>query len=598
MERALGSRYRLGDPLGSGAMGQVFAGVDTAGGQFAFKVLRSDLVRDPGLVARFLQERSILTSLRHPNLVGVHDLVVEGDTVAIVMDLVRGGDLRAWLSSSGTLLPAEVARIGAGIAAALAQVHAAGVVHGDVKPENILMDDSGAQRTPKLTDFGMSTFVNKSDTGRSSVLVGTPRYLAPELAAGKPASPAADLYSLGIVLYELCCGVPPFIGPSMVAVIKQHAELEPGRPDGIPDMLWDAIRWLLAKGPQARPQSAARVATVLAAMVDQLANAPVGLRLDNPPTPTPIAHSEPTQQVAGWQGANRANGATPGGTVPKRKRGRRLAVLVLAIVLIGGGWLAIRLVSGSPSNAAASTPTKTADPGTGAPLTLSTTTEEAPSSVAPPLTTMPNLVGKSLSQAETIIPGSVHIDTVDSLAENAQDGTITAQQPAAGQPLNGTIQLTVARQAVVVYLDTLPTADGGWASNEPQTTSLGGKSYLDSVQAPVGVCQDPYFVEYNVSKGFRRLSATAGIDDNSADSGLVMDLEIFADGRRVFNQQLKLGAPVPVNVDLTGVLRLRFQWQMVSGGDNCDGDNYLDLGEAELLGVPGEVPTTSVSPTD
>src|SRR6266700_1065893 len=150
MARALGSRYRLEQaPLGSGAMGQVFAGVDTDGRRFAFKILRSDLTGDQGLVDGFLRERAILTSLRHPNLVPVHDLVVEGDTVGIVMDLVSGGDLRAWLTANGPLLPTEVARIGAGIAAGLAEVHAVGVVHRDVKPENVLMDDIGAQRTPR-----------------------------------------------------------------------------------------------------------------------------------------------------------------------------------------------------------------------------------------------------------------------------------------------------------------------------------------------------------------------------------------------------------------------------------------------------------------
>src|SRR5690242_17478093 len=105
MEKPLGSRYRLGDQLGKGAMGQVFAGSDEQGKAYAFKVLRDELVDDPELVARFLQERSILVGLRHPNLVGVHDLVVEGETVAIVMDLVSGGDLRGLLNEKKTLLP-------------------------------------------------------------------------------------------------------------------------------------------------------------------------------------------------------------------------------------------------------------------------------------------------------------------------------------------------------------------------------------------------------------------------------------------------------------------------------------------------------------
>lgn len=596
MEQALGSRYRLDQVLGRGAMGQVFAGSDTEGRPFAFKVLRSDLTGDQGLVARFLQERSILTGLRHPNLVGVHDLVVEGDTVAIVMDLVRGGDLREWLTAQGPLLPAEVARIGAGVAAALAEVHAAGVVHRDVKPENILMDDVGAQRTPRLTDFGISRFANSSEVGRSSILAGTPRYVAPELATGDDATSAADLYSLGIVLYELCCGVPPFTGPSMLAVIRQHAEWEPGRPDGIPEPLWDVISWLLAKGPQARPQSAQQVASVLTAMVGQLAGAPVALRLSEPPAGTPIAHTQMTQQVVGWPGG--ASAATsPGGTMPKRRGRRRLVVAVVALLLLAGGALAVKLASRSSEGPAVAAPVATAiQPGGGGGDLPSTTAVDVPTTTVPQLTTAPNLVGRTLADAETVLPTSIHVTTVDSVDPKATDGTVTAQDPAAGAPINGTIQLTVARKPVVVYLDTVTPASGEWSSQLP-STSLGGTSYLDAVGTEVDDCDHSGSVEYNVAKGFRQLSATSGIDDGAAESDLKVQLEIFADGRRVFSNAISFGKPTPVTVDLTGVLRLRFQWELLSDSNQCTGSDLLTLGEAELLGLPGEVPTSSEAPT-
>jgi serine/threonine protein kinase len=591
MARALGSRYRLDEPpLGSGAMGQVFAGADNDGRRFAFKLLRSDLTGDQDLVARFLQERSILTGLRHPNLVAVHDLVVEGETVAIVMDLVRGGDLRAWLTANGPLLPAEVARIGAGIAAALAQVHAAGVVHRDVKPENVLMDDAGSQRTPRLTDFGISRFANSSEIGRSSLLAGTPRYVAPELANGNEATPAADLYSLGIVLYELCCGVPPFAGPSMLAVIRAHAEQLPGRPEGIPEQLWDLINWLLAKGPQARPHSAQQVSNVLMALTEQLVGAPVATRLDTPPPGTPIAHHQTTQQVAGWP----ATGQNQGGTVPKRRGRRRLTVALIVVLLLAGGALAVKLATASSTSAAPQpNPTATAVPNTtAAPVP---TTDTVTTSAAPPMTTAPNLVGKKLTDAEKILPPSVKVSTVD--AVGAADGMITAQDPAAGAALNGTIQLTVARQPVIVYLDTVDPASGQWDRNV-NTTALGGKTYLDTVGTEINTCNDNGFAEYNVAKGFRQLSATAGIDDGSASSSLKVQLEIFADGRRVFSNAIQFGTATPVTVDLTGVLRLRFQWELLSGSTECGGGHdLLTLGEAELLGLPGEVPTTSASPT-
>ena len=247
-ERSLGSSYILEDVIGRGAMGQVWRGRDRDGHRLAFKLLRSELTEDPKVVQRFVQERSILTSITHPNVVSMRDLVVEGDTLAIVMDLVEGGDLRAMLSGPRTLPPARVAELGAGIAAGLAAVHAAGVIHRDVKPENVLVDAASNPGRPRLTDFGIAKYVQAEGTGgRGTMLVGTPQYVAPELIDGKEPTPATDLYALGIMLYELVCGVTPFAGGSTLTVLRNHAERLPGRPAGVPDSLWDLISWLLGK---------------------------------------------------------------------------------------------------------------------------------------------------------------------------------------------------------------------------------------------------------------------------------------------------------------------------------------------------------------
>src|SRR5690606_24707570 len=141
-ERQLGSLYTIGERLGSGAMGTVYEGRDKEGNPFAFKILRSELAEEPALVSRFVQERSSLTTIDHPNVVRMHDLVAEQSTLGIVMDLVSGGDLRQRLREAGTLLPSEVCRLGAGVAAGLAVVHEAGLVHRDLKPENVLLDSS------------------------------------------------------------------------------------------------------------------------------------------------------------------------------------------------------------------------------------------------------------------------------------------------------------------------------------------------------------------------------------------------------------------------------------------------------------------------
>ncbi|OXM70613.1 protein kinase domain-containing protein [Amycolatopsis vastitatis] len=587
MEKPLGSRYRLGDPLGKGAMGRVFAGSDEEGKAFAFKLLRDELVEDPDLVARFLQERSILVGLRHPNLVGVHDLVVEGETVAIVMDLVAGGDLRARLTAEKTLLPAEVARIGAGVAAALAAVHQAGVVHRDVKPENVLMDGT----VPRLTDFGISRLATASDLGRRSLLAGTPQYLAPELGKGLDATPASDLYSLGILLYELCCGVTPFAGQSTFSVIRLHESAMPGRPAGVPDQLWDVLTWLLAKRPADRPESAQQVATILDALVLELMNQPLVLPLTTPPPPVPLNETGlGTETVFGVPAGPPSRPLTtmpPGGTMPKRKRrGARVALIfTVVLALLGGGWIALNTASGGSA-----APTTKAVPTTSTDTPTSTSDSPTATTTATP-TVMPNVVGKKLADAQDALPG-LQPTIEDKIDATAADGTVIAQDPAAGAAIGGAVKLTVARQAQLVYLDSVHPASGQWNSGI-QNTNIAGKNYLHAVGSEVEANTDIQSVEYNIAKGFRRLTATAGLDDNAVDSTLKMQLEIFADGRQVFSKPVPYGTPVPIDLDISGVLRLKIQWEGVSGNRSaCCSGSYLVLGTAELLGLPGEVPTS------
>jgi len=358
-ERPLGSSYMLEDVIGRGAMGQVWRGRDRDGHQLAFKLLRPELTEDPKVVQRFVQERSILTSIRHPNVVSIRDLVVEGETLAIVMDLVEGGDLREMLSGPRTLPPARVAELGAGIAAGLASVHAAGVIHRDVKPENVLVDASASPGRPRLTDFGIAKYVQQDGSGRrSTMLVGTPQYIAPELIDGKEPTPATDLYALGIMLYELACGVTPFAGGSTMAVLRNHAERLPGRPPGIPDSLWDLISWLLDKHPASRPQSASQVAALLDALVPELAGLPAAEALYEPPEPEPSVHTQLTEMAMRPVTAPLAE-VTVGrpdreraAAIPRRNSaGPRHLVLIgaltAALLLAGGGLAGAKLMNGS-----------------------------------------------------------------------------------------------------------------------------------------------------------------------------------------------------------------------------------------------------------
>ena len=252
-QRRLGSAYILDEVIGSGVQGTVWKGHKEDSEQpLAFKILRRDLTSEPGVVDAFLRERETLRRITSPNVIEVHDIVAENGTLGLVMDYVDGGDLDDLIRSRGALEPAMIAYLGANIAAGIGAVHAAGVVHGDIKPANILIDSSTTPGTPKIADFGIARICDSTAATRTAVGMGTLVYMAPEASAGVPPSPAKDVYALGIVLYQLACGVPPFAG-SPAYLVKMHSQMAPGRPAGIPDQLWSLISGMLDKDPAKRP---------------------------------------------------------------------------------------------------------------------------------------------------------------------------------------------------------------------------------------------------------------------------------------------------------------------------------------------------------
>jgi serine/threonine-protein kinase len=236
----------------------------------ALKLLHEELTADQTLVARFVQERNVLTSLRHPRIVGVRDLVVDGSDLALVMDLLPGPDLRGTLRENGPLAPADAVGHCADIAEALAAAHEAGVVHRDVKPENVLLDAAGRAR---LTDFGIARLVDGPRAAGAARIVGTPDYLAPEVVEGCPPTPAVDVYALATVLFELVTGWTPFGGGNPGAVLRRHVTEPVPRVPGMSPMLAELLDRCLAKTPAAR-LSAAEFATALRDRQPALLGAP------------------------------------------------------------------------------------------------------------------------------------------------------------------------------------------------------------------------------------------------------------------------------------------------------------------------------------
>ncbi|GAA3814061.1 serine/threonine-protein kinase [Streptomyces chiangmaiensis] len=284
MARKIGSRYIANQILGRGSAGTVWLG-EGPEGPVAIKLLREDLASDQELVGRFVQERTALLGLDHPNVVAVRDLVVDGNDLALVMDLVRGTDLRTRLERERRLAPEAAVAIVADVADGLAAAHAAGVVHRDVKPENVLLDmqgplGPGGAHPALLTDFGVAKLIDSPRRTRATKIIGTPDYLAPELVEGLPPTAAVDIYALATVLYELLAGFTPFGGGHPGAVLRRHVTETVVPLPGIPDELWQLIVQCLAKGPASRLR-ASELAARLREQVPLLAGIPP-LDVDEP----------------------------------------------------------------------------------------------------------------------------------------------------------------------------------------------------------------------------------------------------------------------------------------------------------------------------
>ena len=263
--QVLGGRYRLVELLGSGGMATIYRATDTGlGRDVALKLLRPEYLRDPDFSARFRQEAQAAASLSHPNIVHVYDYGEDPSGPYIVMELIDGQDLATILRRSGALPPRQVARIGTGIARALAAAHARGLVHRDIKPGNVLIGSDG---TVKVTDFGIARAVAEAQVTLPGTTLGSVHYFSPEQARGEPATTSSDIYSLGIVLYEMLTGARPFEGDSAASValarltgpIPDPAAVRPS----VPSDLASITRRALAVDPKDRWPSAAVMADAL-----------------------------------------------------------------------------------------------------------------------------------------------------------------------------------------------------------------------------------------------------------------------------------------------------------------------------------------------
>jgi tRNA A-37 threonylcarbamoyl transferase component Bud32 len=320
----LGDRYRLGERIAAGGMGSVYRAVDeTLGRQVAVKALRRELADDPTFLERFRREARAAACLSHPGVAGVYDYGELGGQPFIVMELVEGETLAERLAARGRLPWREAFAIGEQVAAALAAAHAHGLVHRDVKPANILLGRDGRA---KVTDFGIAQAAQAATLTRTGMVLGSANYVAPEQAKGGHVGPAADLYSLGCVLFEAVTGETPYHGGNAVAIATQHVSAPVPDPRerarDLPPEAAALITRALQKHPAGRFASGAAMAAALAA-----ARHGDGATRVLPALPEPA-------------------GPTRAGRRPAARRSRTLPVAVGALVLVALVLLAWPLFSG------------------------------------------------------------------------------------------------------------------------------------------------------------------------------------------------------------------------------------------------------------
>jgi serine/threonine-protein kinase len=503
----LGGRYRLVREIARGGMATVWKADDALlDRSVAVKLLHAQFADEPEFLERFRREARAAARLSHPNIVPIYDVGEDSDTRTpyIVMELVEGGNLKDRIRQAAPLPDAEIRTIGATLASTLEYAHRKGLIHRDVKPQNVLLGDDGR---PRLTDFGIAQAMTSSGLTRTGTVMGSVQYISPEQVRGRQALPQSDLYSLGAVLYEMATAHVPFEGDTDLAIALAHAEQTPAAPRTLnprlaPDLERSILR-ALSKSPDLRFASASEFAEALrrgangaAGVTRSLAAAEVTRRL-------------PTQAVAQPAATSQRRAATPASAAvpparrtarPKTGRGASnglvgLLVAMAAVLLaLGAGFYGLATLNreGPPSDPTpaptsaptappkpAVVPTDTAVPPTPTPEPSETPVPPSPTPVPSPSPSpvpavppspvpqspapvppsppprgvvVPQLRGRPLDQAQAALAAAGLTVTVRGVNGNVDKNVVIDQAPAAGAtlPPGGTVALQVGTGATTV----------------------------------------------------------------------------------------------------------------------------------------------------
>jgi eukaryotic-like serine/threonine-protein kinase len=389
LEQLVDNRYRIVGPLGAGGMAEVYlAHDDVLDRSVALKVMSGRYADDEEFVERFKREAQSAAALSHPNIVSIYDRgEAEDGTYYIAMEYLPGGTLKDRILKRGALAPRTAAAVALQIAEALRAAHAAGVVHRDIKPHNVLVTDTG---DIKVGDFGIARAATSSTMTRTGSILGTAHYISPEQAMGEPVGQGSDLYSLGVVLYEMLAGTLPYDAETSIGIAMKHVnghlvpprELNPEVPEGI-----NAVTTkLLAKSPEERYADADELIEDLERVLEGFE--PAAAKTTRVTTrPTPAAGTAQTQ--------------TMGAPKRVRRQGRPWILFLLLLILLLGGLAYALLTLGPPR-------------------------------------TVPDLQNAaSIREAEQIAAQAGDFEVVEGARQDSEEpeGAIISQTPAAGESL-------------------------------------------------------------------------------------------------------------------------------------------------------------------
>jgi eukaryotic-like serine/threonine-protein kinase len=447
MQRPLiDGRYALGELLGGGGMAQVYLTRDEVlGRDVALKILRAQYTDDEGFVERFRREAKNAAALNHPTIVQVYDQGrTEDGTYYIAMEYVPGGTLAQRIKQGGPMVPAEAAGVASRLAEALAVAHERGIIHRDIKPQNVLLTASG---DAKVADLGIARAVSSKTMTETSLIFGTASYMSPEQAKGERVGPQSDLYSLGVVLYQMLTGELPYTADNPLATAMKHVDEAPRHPreanPAVPEELDALTAKLLAKLPEDRYASAADLAEDLRRVRNGFLPLAVELgqqTTEHMPQNTGQTRTAPTAVAP-------ARGPSPASTSRSRRNLLPFGAALLALVFLGSlAWALAR----EPSNGAT--------PGTGAAQRVE----------------VPDVVGLSLQEARGRLDGAgLELGSqTEAVSSGTAAGAVVEQDPAAdSEAERGTAVDVIISTGPALEPTTQPSSASSTASVSASSTS-------------------------------------------------------------------------------------------------------------------------------